>query len=139
MTSHRKDPIFIVVFGVMLAGAAFSYYWLGIDIAVRLGWWSIGTEFDANAFTAQLSVWNDIAFYTVILATPPSLYWAWAGSSSALVSYALVILAGVIDWILLNNNAHWNGGFEGYLLFSGQLFAYVYLVVFALRDNPGLR
>ena len=43
MTSHREDPIFIVVFGVMLAGAAFSYYWLGIDIAVRLGWWSIGT------------------------------------------------------------------------------------------------
>ncbi len=62
MTSHRKDPIFIVVFGVMLAGAAFSHYWLGIDIAVRLGWWSIDTEFDANAFTPQLSVWNDIAF-----------------------------------------------------------------------------
>lgn len=136
---HQRSALFWAAFIVILATAAYSFYWVFVDIASRLGASPSTESFDAESFTAELTIWNDIAFYTAIAFTPPSLYLFWRGHNGVLITYAFVIIARVVDWILLLENSEFNNSLMAITVYSGQLFVYVYLVAFALRKNPALR
>lgn len=136
---HRRNPVFWIAFGTMLAIFVYSGAWLVLDVLIKLGLTPQAPVVDTGAIQDTLSIWNDIAFYTAIGLTLPSLYLAWRGNNLVLITYAIAILAGVIDWVLLINAMPEEASLLGFFVFSGQLFVYVYLVAFALRGNPALR
>lgn len=136
---HRRTPVFWIAFGTMLAIFVYAGAWLVLDVLIKLGLTAQAPVVDAAAMQDTLSIWNDIAFYTAFALTAPSLYLAWRGSNLVLITYAIAILAGVIDWVLLINAVPESTSLLGFIVFSGQLFVYVYLVTFALRGNPALR
>jgi len=136
---HRRNPVFWIAFGTMLAIFVYSGAWLVLDVLMKLGMTPQAPVVDTGAMQDTLSIWNDIAFYTAIALTLPSLVLAWRGSNLVLITYAFAILAAVVDWVLLINAVPETASQLGFFVFSGQLFVYVYLVAFALRRNPALR
>ena len=135
---HRRNPVFWIAFVTMLAIFVYSGAWLTLDLLMKLGITPKALDAEAEAIQAELSVWNDIAFYSAFTLTIPSLYLAWRGRDQVLITYAVAIFAGVVDWVLLIDAVPKQTSLLGFLVFSGQLFVYVYLVAFALRKNPAL-
>ena len=123
----------------MLAAGGYSYFWFVLDIAGKFGVLSGTGEFDLAAFTAELSIWNDLAFYLVIVLTPVGLYLAWQGDNRAIPIYAAVIIARTVDWFLLLDNSQFSNNWPSLLVFAAQLGVLVYLIAFALWHNPALR
>lgn len=113
-------PLTCALFSV---GVMYSLFWVGIDAMVSLGLWPAGTEFDAGAFVESLSIVNHIAFYGLNVANLAAAIALVRRSRWALPLFATSLALGLIDWIFLSFNPHFDGHIQGHIIFS--LEAYV--------------
>ena len=122
----RQSPLYIVTLVLVCLTAVSDLWWITIDLGSRFGLIQGGVgDFDAESFTASLTIWNDLAFYTHTLTAIIAVWMLLARHPWLLPVYAVSILASVIDLIMLSQNPLFEAGTTAMITLGAHITALV--------------
>lgn len=124
------------------ATAAFDAWLLLIDLGGKTGLWSF-TLADVNSqdFTASLTIWNDLAFYTHAVTSIAAVGLLVRRKRILLWVYGVSVAASFLDWVLLVGNPYYDGSVVGPIALAAHstaLFLIWLLVSQRELARPGL-
>lgn len=112
-------PLTCALFSV---GVLYSLFWVGIDLLVFLGLWPAGTQFDAGGFINSLSLANHIAFYSLNVTNLAAAIALVRSSRLALPLFSISFGLGLVDWVFLSFNPHFDGHVQGQIIFGIEAY-----------------
>ncbi len=142
MRSHVRNAEYWTALALVLATAALDVWLLLIDMGGKTGLWSF-TLADVNSqdFTASLTIWNDLAFYTHALTSIAAVVLLLRRKRILLWVYGVSVAASFLDWVLLVGNPYYDGSLIGHIALAAHstaLFLIWLLVSQRELARPGL-
>jgi len=118
--------------------------WAILDIAVRMGVWPEGLfGFEAESFIASVTFWQEVAFFSGVIANVVSLVLFLRLSRWTLPVFGFAVVMDKIDWFMLADNFSYDtlmgsqAELSGYATLLAHAVA-LYLL-FQLRQRKQLR
>lgn len=122
----RSSPLYIVTLALVVLTALSDLWWITIDLGSRFGLIHGGVgDFDAESFTASLTIWNDLAFYSHTLTGMLAVWMLLARHPWLLPVYAFSIIASIADLLLLSQNPLFEAGVTSLITLGGHITALV--------------
>lgn len=130
--------IYWIAVGLVAITALSDLWWISVDLGSRLGLIPGGIGgLDADAFTASLTIWNDIAFYTHTITGIAALWMLLDRSRLIFPVYIVSITASIADQLMLLNNPYYQAELLGQITLSAHILAMI--LITALRGTRYLR
>jgi hypothetical protein len=105
---------YMIAVAAVIAIALYNAFWFVLDIGVRLNLITgIVFGIDAPNFTAALTVWNEVFFFTSAIASFIAVPCILMHSRWALWAFGTCFAAGVSDWFMLIVNPYYDGSGAG--------------------------
>ena len=133
MTRAQRLEYLIAMAGVV-AIALYNAFWFALDIGVRLN--LVTGEvlgIDATGFTAALTVWNEIFFFTASIGSFMAVPCILMRSRWAVWAFAACFAAGAADWVMLIANPYYDGSGAGLVTTAITITTLALLVILRLQ------
>lgn len=142
MRSSVRDTEYWTALALVLATAALDVWLLLTDLGGKTGLWGFTlADVSSHDFTASLSIWNDLAFYTHALTSIASVVLLLRRKRILLWVYGVSVAASFLDWVLLVGNPYYDGSVVGPIALAAHstaLFLIWLLVSQRELARPGL-
>ena len=134
----REFWFYWIAVGLVAVTALSDLWWISVDLGSRLGLIHAGVgDFDAEAFTASLTIWNDLAFYTHTITGIGALWMLLDRSRHVFLVYVVSISASVADQLMLINNPYYQAELLGQIVLTLHILAMI--LITGLRGSRYLR
>lgn len=119
-----KSPVYVVTLVLVSLTALSDLWWVSIDFGSRIGLIQGGVgSFDAESFTASLSIWNDLAFYSHVITAIIAVWMLLARHPWLIPVYIFSITTSMIDLALLAQNPLFEAGLMTSLVLGAHMLA----------------
>jgi hypothetical protein len=131
-TAHKLE--YRIAIGLLLYLTLRSFWWLALDVGVRLDLWPTGNSgFDAYAFTDSQTTLNVILFYIWVLTKPVSIWLLVAKRRLVIAVHIIGFAVSLADWVLLSLNDYRFISSAAAISFSIQTLILVILIRLTMR------